>query len=157
MAILSTLKLASMAMSVKGWIIKNWKLAIVLGLCGVIFYQNTMEFEILKPFGLRTIPGVYQEIDELKRDIDVLEQQLEECEGSRVRLAESIADTNRQVKEWFDISQDVQRENARIKQDIADLQNTTQQTVETILAEPAPETCEAAIQFLREAAIGDQQ
>lgn len=128
----------------------NWKLAVFALLAGFIFYQNFVSFEILKPFGFRTIPGILQDNED---QIHVLSEQLAECEGSRERLKDAVESTNEQIQKWVDLSQKLQADQTRLSSALVDLKTKSTSELEIILQGPIPQTCEGAVKLLKEAVI----
>ena len=129
-------------------LLKNWKLALFGALLAFIFYQNYMTFEILKPFGFRTVPGVVQDYEDQVR---VLTAQLAECEGSRERLKGAIESQNAQIQKWVDLSKTLQANQAQLSTALVDLKRKSTAELEIILSGPVPQTCEGAVKLLREA------
>lgn len=129
-------------------LLKNWKLAIFAILVGFIFYQNYVSFELLKPFGFRTIPGVLQDSED---QIRVLTAQLAECESSRENLKGAIQATNDQIQKWVDLSSKLQANQTQLSTALVDLKKKSTAELEIILQGPIPQTCEGAVKLLREA------
>lgn len=130
-------------------LLKYWKQILLGGILLTIFYQNFMTLELLKLFGVRTIPGITLEYH---KKIDIKEQQLAECEDGRELLKRKIEAVNTEIDKWSKLSSQLQTEHDVLATELAELQRKSQQTVDDILNEPTPETCESAIEFLREAA-----
>ena len=127
-----------------GTIVKNWKIVLFGCLIAFIFYQNYMTFEVLRPFGIRTIPGITQEIDKTKNELNV-------CEVSRTSLKEAIDSTNDQINHWVRLSTSLQKQHDKLSEELVRLKKKSEEDVNAILNEPHPKTCEAAIQYLRDA------
>ena len=147
-AIFSPAKIIGLLSNLVGFCVKYWKQILFIGMAGTIFYQNMMAFEALKWVGLRTIPGVEQEYQER---IDVLQQQLHECEMSRQELKGAIEATNAQIDKWSQVSEDLQRQHNNLKGQLREMREKSDKRVQNILKEPVPKGCEAAIQYLRDA------
>jgi len=136
-------------------LLSNWKLAIFGLLIAVIGYQNFVSFEILKPVGLRTVPGVLQDLEkETERanaQIRIMAEQLTECDLSRERLKDKIAERNAEIDKWVAISTDLQENQTELSTALIELKKKSTTAVEIILEGPIPQTCEGAIKFLRDA------
>ena len=141
-------KIMGLIGNVAGFVIKYWKQCLFIGMAATIFHQNFMDKELLKWFGVRTIPGI-------ERELVVKEQQLAECEISREALKREIEAVNAQVEKWADVSKQLQNQHDDLVQEIGKMREKSQQAVQDILDGPTPESCEAAIEFLKEAAQGD--
>ena len=132
-------------------LLKNWKMALFGILIAVIAYQNTVSFEFLRIVGLRTVPGVLQDVEKAERKASVLAEQLTECELGRETLKDEIADTNAQIQKWIDLSQMLQQNQTQLNQALIDLKTKSTAELEIILSGPIPQTCEGAIKLLRDA------
>lgn len=132
-------------------LLKNWKLAIFGLLLAFIFYQNYVSFELLKPFGFRTIPGMQQDLEEAERIVLVRDQQLEACEEGRTVLKAEIETTNAQIDKWAALTAKLQGEQSQLTTTLANLQEKSKAELEIILSGPIPQTCEGAVKLLREA------
>ena len=147
--------LAGPASGLVSMLLSNWKLAIFGIFIAVISYQNLMAFEILRPFGLRTVPGVLQEVEEVQEKADnqirIMAEQLTECELSRERLKDDIAERNEEIQQWVDLSTQLQANQTQLSAALIELQKKSQQDVEIIIQGPIPQTCDGAIKFLKDA------
>ena len=132
-------------------LLKNWKMAIFGILIAVIAYQNTVSFEFLRIVGLRTVPGVLQDVEKAERQVSILAEQLAECELGRETLKDEIAETNLQIDKWIELSQGLQQNQSTLSQALIDLKTKSTAELEIILSGPIPETCEGAVDLLREA------
>jgi len=135
--------------------LKNWKIGLFAILIAIIVYQNTVSFEFLKPVGLRTIPGMEQDIvkiqEQADRQVRIMAEQLAECEISRETLKDEIAASNAEVEKWVALSQSLQQSQNDLTQTLIDLKKTSTAELEIILQGPIPQTCKGAIKLLREA------
>lgn len=130
------------------FVIKYWKECLVAGLVATVFYQNFMTTEWLKWVGVRTIPGI-------ERELVVKTEQLEACEDSREELKSEIESVNTQIDQWASVSQQLQSQHDELVAEIGEMRRRSEEAVQDILEGPTPETCEAAIDFLKDAAQGD--
>ena len=147
--------IAGPAGSIVTALLSNWKLAIFGLLIAVIGYQNFMSFELLRPVGLRTVPGVIQDMEEAVEDaqnqVRIMAEQLAECEISRETLKDEIEDTNAEIQKWVDISNELQQSQSELSTALIELQRKSTAEVEIIVQGPIPQTCKGAIKFLRDA------
>lgn len=145
-AIKALFSLTNIVGSVKktiAFVVENWKECAIAALIGTVVYQNFFETEWLKWFGLRTIPGLEQEID-------IKKEQLQTCELSRERLKGAINSTNEQIDRWADLSQDLQQSHDKFVDQLDQMTEQRKKAAQEILNEPTPKTCEAAIQYLKD-------
>lgn len=131
-------------------IISNWKVILFGGLVAVITYQNTMTWEVLRPFGLRTIPGIIQDSAET---IQIKQEQLDQCELGREKLKGEIEATNAQIDKWANLSQQLQNNQSKLSEELLKLKQKSDQEVQQILEQPVPPSCNEAMDLLRNAAI----
>ena len=128
-------------------VLKQWQMIIILALLALAYYQNHMEIEWLGWAGFRTFPGIELELKQTK-------EQLEECENSRTELKGSIEESNRQVDKWFNVSEQLKREQAKLNESFIRFKAESAKQVQEILDAPSPATCDGAIQYLRDSAQG---
>lgn len=145
MAIFSALAIKSALSNSLGFILKNWKEMLLGGALAMVVYQNASDTEWLKWVGFRTIPAIEQELDNTR-------QQLQTCEESRAELKGQIASTNQQIDKWADVSEKLQGVIEKQEQQLNQMKRDNEEAVQQILDGPTPKTCEAAIQYLRDAA-----
>ena len=131
------------------FVIKYWKQLAVISMFLIIVYQNFMTFEALKWIGLRTIPGIEQQHSQ---QVFVLTQQLDACERGRQLLKSEIQDTNNRIQAWSEKTQQLQQQRDQLTDKLAKLQKQSDQTVQQILTQPTPQTCEQAIEYLKDGA-----
>lgn len=130
------------------FIFKYWKQIAIVGMIGTIFYQNFMAFEALRLVGIRTIPGI---IHEYKEELDVIEQQLQECEASRATLKHAINERNAEIERWVITSKNLQKDHDQLVKQIATMRQKSRDSINKVLKEPTPANCESSIQYLRDA------
>jgi hypothetical protein len=136
-------------------LLKNWKVALFGILLAIITYQNTVSFEILRPFGVRTIPGLVQdhekELAKARREVRIAQEQAIECDLSRERLKGEIAATNAQVEKWVALSNKLRADQGKLSEELLKLKQQGEQEVQIILEGPIPQSCDGAMKLLREA------
>lgn len=138
-------------------IIQNWRVIVFGILVAIIVYQNKMEWEVLSPFGLRTVPGVIQEYEDqladAKEQVRVAQEQVTECDLSRERLKGAIEATNAQVEKWAALSNKLQLQHDHLSDELIRLNEQSEIQVQMILDGPIPQTCEGAIKLLRDSVV----
>lgn len=127
------------------FVIEHWKEVTVACMLGLILHQNFMQFEMLKWAGIRTVPGVEQELS-------VKNEQLATCKENVATLKGEIKGLNTQVDKWADVSSQLQDQHNQLVAELADMREKSEKAVEDILNDPTPETCKDAIQYLKDAA-----
>lgn len=132
-------------------LLKNWKMAVFALLIAIIAYQNTVSFELLRPFGLRTIPGLEQDIAKAEEKVRQAQEQVIECDLSRERLKGAIEATNAQVERWAALTNRLQTEQSNLTEELIQLTEQTNTEIQVVLDGPVPQTCEGAIKLLRDA------
>lgn len=128
--------------SMAGMALKYWKELLVVGMLATIIYQNTFEKRYF--LWANTIPFLELQIVEYEKAVD-------EMEAANVLLTETIVKRNDQIDEWKEKSQELEKKNAMLSGQLELLRELTNSEVDTILAEPTPVSCEAAIDYLRDA------
>lgn len=131
------------------FVIVHWKEVAVACMLFTIFHQNFMQLELLKWFGVRTIPGITQEYEE---KLGVKSEQLAECELGRAELKGEIDALNTQVDKWASVSSQLQTQHDELVAELSEMRKKSEQAVQDILAGPTPESCEAAIKYLKDSA-----
>lgn len=120
---------------------KNWK--VILGACllGVVLYQNMSGVRFF--FGFETVPA-------LKKDIVILEEDAATLKLNNKTLSDTINDRNEEIDKWSELTDKLEAQMVQLEKDIADIRTETDQEVDDILNQPTPQTCEKAIDYLRE-------
>lgn len=131
------------------FVVKYWKQILVIGMIVTILHQNFMQFEMLKWAGVRTIPGITQEYEQ---KLQVATEQLEECEAGRIELKSSIDTLNTQIDKWANVSSQLQTQHDELVLELTKMRKKSEQIVQDILSGPTPESCEAAMKYLRDSA-----
>ena len=140
-------KIAELGMKAFAFSIEHWKeIAVALMLCTII-YQNTFEKRYF--FWVNTIPYLQNVIAQQQEVID-------EVVEANNTLSAAIETTNRQIEEWKQVSEQLERDNAALSGELKGLRQSTLDQVELILRGPTPVGCEAAIEYLRQGIPGLQ-
>ena len=136
-------KIPSFIGSIFGFLIRNWKPVVIIGMLVLILYQNFMKTEWLKWIGIRTIPGLIQQ------QHDYVEA-LRLCEDSRTALKMSIERRNEEIDAWARKSEELQNEHNRLSEELLKMKDEADQQIEQILNAPTPNSCKSAMDYLRQ-------
>ena len=128
--------------SMIGFALKYWKEIAVVTMLATIFYQNTFEKRYV--FFINTIPYLELKLEEYEKAIDKIE-------AANHTLSAAIDKRNSQIEEWKAKSIELEKKNAVLSGQLELLRQLTDQEVEDILAGPTPQSCDAAIDYLRDA------
>ena len=123
------------------YFIEHWKEILVIGMAVTIFYQNFFETRFF--FGFETIPS-------LEKRLEKSENNLKTCVSGNELLSKTIDKRNEEIGKWKKISKGLEKKNAELANLLGDLRKSTDQQVEAILGEKAPDSCKASIEYLRE-------
>ena len=123
------------------FVMKYWKQMIVISMVAFIYYQNN--FETRRLFGVDTIPYYQQELQNAKDDAEHHKQQTEQ-------LIQRFKDVSAEVMEWKKKSETLEQEYKELAGKLIDMRQANQAEVTTILQDATPESCEAAIEYLRQ-------
>lgn len=147
--------LAGPAGAILPQLLKYWKVVLFAALIGLIAYQNTVSFEFLRIVGIRSVPGVLQDLEEVKEEADrkvaIAEEQLAACEAGRETLKAEIERTNNEIARWVALSEQLQADQSTLQSALIDLKQKSTAELEIILQGPIPQTCEGAVKLLRDA------
>ena len=118
-----------------GWFLKNWKLvlslAIILGTVGTIWWQSN-------------------KIDKLEQQIAVEQLSKEFIQNELDHCKKQYDDLNRNIANLSTDSKKLQDSLDGLKPVLSKIRTNTNTTVEEILKKPTPESCDAAMDFIRE-------
>ena len=117
-----------------------WKELAVIGMIGLLLYQNFAEERFL--FFLETIPS-------LEIRLDIATSNFETCKTGNEVLTDSINQRNDEISQWKSLSDTLEERNEELSGIIEDNQQVTEEAVQEILSVPAPTTCKGAIDLLR--------
>lgn len=126
-------------------VMKHWQKFLVLLLVAIIYNQNFMTLQVFKVFGIETIPHLKQEWQLTKEDLD-------QCKQNKLVLESKIATLNDQIDRWAKVSSALQQKQNNLVAEIARLKAQSNQQVTDVLEGPVPESCEAAIDYLKQSA-----
>jgi DNA anti-recombination protein RmuC len=143
-------KMMAAASAVFQFVAKNWKQLAIAAMIGLIFYQNFIEHRFV--FGMNTIPHLQSKIVELEQELEVSRSNFEICQKGNQRLEEAIKQQNEQIAVLGDLTKQFDERFGELNDTLDNMRRDTNQTVQDILNAPTPETCEAALDYLRQAA-----
>ena len=111
------------------FVLKHWKVFLVLGLCGAVYIQH----------------GMIQ-----KRNLQIVELngRLETCANANEMLSNTLDNRNGEIKEWKAVSDKLQAQNDALTETITDIRTATDERAEEILSGTKPGSCEESIKYL---------
>lgn len=118
----------------------KWKEVALIALVATVIYQNMLDKRFFLP---ETIPHLESIIEERDQAIEI-------ATTANQELQKDIADINEQVQQWREVSDRLTNDNQLLLSNIENLQEITRSQVKSILNAPTPQSCEAAINYLRD-------
>ena len=111
------------------FVLKHWKIFLVIGLCGAVYVQH----------------GMIQ-----KRDIMIvdLNGKLTICADANEMLANTLDNRNDEISQWKEVSDKLQEQNDKLVGTITKIRTDTEEIAEQILTGPKPSSCEDSIKYL---------
>ena len=134
------------------FVVLHWKEVVVACMVCLILYQNFSAKQFL--FGLDTIPSLQAEIKDKQKELDQAKKDLQTCTEGNKKLEDAIVRQNEQIGMLGDLAKKFDEQFGILGKKIDKMRKDTDQTVKDILNAPPPQTCEAAMQYLHEAAKG---
>lgn len=129
------------------FIAKHWKVFVILGMLGCIWYQNFAKDRFV--FGLQTIPHLELQLVQNQKDITALKTYLATAVTANNKLTSDISSLNVVVGQWKGISDKLQKQNAVLQSTLDKQRIVNNKKVQDILNKKTPATCEESIVFLR--------
>ena len=123
------------------FVIEYWRECIIAVLLAVVLYQNKFETRFF--FGAQTIPA-------LEADLAVVKANLNTCVDGNKALSDAIDENNDKIEEYKALTEELEGSIAILKSDLEEARNKTAEEVEDILKDPTPQSCEKAIEYLRD-------
>lgn len=116
-------------LTLASFVLKHWKIFLVLGLCGAVYVQH----------------GMIQ-----KRDIMIvdLNGKLTICADANEMLANTLDNRNDEISQWKEVSDKLQEQNDKLVGTITKIRTDTEEVAEQILTGPKPGSCEDSIKYL---------
>lgn len=130
-----------------GFITTHWKEVLVGAILTLFAYVMFSPWQFL--FGLDTVPSLNKKIDAVQHALDIKQEQLNTCVESNEKLAAGIDDQNSHIKGWGDLSKKIDKSTQELKTKIDKSRQQSKKDVQSILDEPTPQDCAAAIDYLR--------
>jgi len=124
------------------FLIENWKILMLVGMIGIIAYQNLSGTRFL--FGAETIPSLERRLVEARVIIDT-------CKAGNDALSASIDKRNNEIQEWKNISNALENNIISLQDNLVIERTKTNIKVKSILTGKTPQSCKSAINYLREA------
>jgi len=122
------------------FIAKYWKQMIVAAMAGIIFYQNFFETRFI--FGSETIPSLEKRLEESQNN-------LKTCANDNELLSGKIEENNNRIKVYEKLTKKLEDARVVLGIELQKERKKTDKETEVILKDPAPKTCEKAIDYLR--------
>lgn len=126
-------------------VLAYWREIIIVLLASVVWYQNNFETRIF--FGAETIPALEKELVVAKNDLKI-------CAGANDTLSDAIEANNVRIHEYEVLTGEMQISINILEGELAEERIKTDAEVDVILNDPTPQTCEKAMDYLRDA--GDE-
>lgn len=123
------------------FVIEYWRECIIAVLLAVVLYQNKFETRFF--FGAQTIPA-------LEADLAVVKANLDTCVAGNKTLSDAIEENNQKIEEYKALTKELEGSIAKLEQDLEDARKVNEAEVNDILKGPTPESCEKAMQYLRD-------
>lgn len=136
-----------------GTFLANWKNYVFATITGLMLYTMFSPWQFL--FGLDTVPSLRADIHKIEARYNEARDSLAECKLANVKLSSVIDAQNDSIVRMGDISKKIDESSKKVMEKIDKLREQTKSDVEDILNEPAPETCQKAIDYLRDKAEGE--
>lgn len=111
------------------FVLKHWKIFLVLGLCGAVYIQHGM-------------------IQSRNLQIVDLNGKLVTCADANEMLANTLDNRNGEIDEWKAVSDKLQAQNDALVGTISKIRTDTEKIAEDILAGAKPGSCEESIKYL---------
>lgn len=134
------------------FVIEHWRGILLSLLIGLMMYQNFSAKQFL--FGLDTIPSLQAENEALKAQVAVAATQLQVCADGNKTLTDAIDAQNKALQDLGGLTAKMDSEFKKLNETVNKIRKDTNKTVKDILDAPTPQTCEEAMQFLRDG-VGD--
>lgn len=125
-----------------GFIASYWKIFLIGVLAAIIWYQNVPETRWL--FGAETIPA-------LEADLVVVKKNLQTAIDGNKELSDAIDEYNARVEAYKQLEIKMRKDIDKLQGELDIARTTTNTEVDIILNDPTPQSCEKAIDYLRDA------
>jgi hypothetical protein len=121
-------------------LLDHWQTIVIAVLLSIVFYQNTFDTRVF--FWADTIPYLRNLTEEQRDQIDFVA-------NANEMLSNVIERNNERVEEFRVLSVEADQKRIAAEAENEVLRNRTMTQVTKILQAPTPQSCEAAIDFLR--------
>lgn len=119
------------------FLMKNWQMLLIVSFLAFVYYLHQVK-----------IPSLEQEITELKFKVSM-------CEFNNNTLKGSISQFNNQISNWKSVSEDLQKRNDKLTNELIKMRNSVNIKAAEVLNIKTPKTCQDSIDLLKN--IGDLQ
>jgi len=124
-----------------GFVVKYWRECLIVLLGATFWYQNYADVRFI--FGMQTIPALEAELADSQENLRF-------CGKSNARLSDSIDKNNARIEEYEQLTKDLEASIIVLGNELTKEREQTDRDVEVILKDPTPQTCEKAIDYLRD-------
>ncbi len=124
------------------FIVENFREILIVSLLCICGYQNLADTRFI--FGSQTIPA-------LEADLKESQDNLKVCGDGNAKLSTAIDESNERIREYAELSEKLKSSIVVLNTKLAKKRADTNKEVKVILKDPTPETCKAAMDYLRDA------
>ena len=144
-------KMASVIPATVDVVMKHWQKFVIILMVAVIYNQNFMELQIFKIIGVETVPHLKQDLERKQNEINEQKIDFLRLQADYNELDSLLIKMNAEVDKWTTTSQSLQEKHNNLLAELEELKKQSDQQVTEVLAEPTPDTCDEAIDYLKEA------
>lgn len=137
-----------------GWLVANWKQVLAAAIIGLFLYQALSPVQFL--FGLETVPAQKAKVEKLKAELALKEQELATAMAANEGLANAIKEQNDKLTGWSDLSKKLDQSTEALVTEIRQSRRETNNKVDKILKGKTPQTCQEALQYLRDSIVSGE-
>ena len=123
------------------FVVQNWRECLIAVLLAIVLYQNRFETRFF--FGAQTIPA-------LEADLAVVKANLDTCIDGNDALSAAIDENNEKIEEYKALTKVLEESIADLQSDLVKARDETEAAVSEILKDPTPQSCEKAMEYLRD-------
>lgn len=134
------------------FVVEHWRGILIGCLVGLMLYQNFSAKQFL--FGMDTIPSLQVQTEKLEADLILSKDHLATCVKGNETLSEAIDAQNQALKDLGGLASKMDDEFKKLNESVNKIRKDTNKAVKDILNAPTPQTCEEAMQMLRDG-VGD--
>lgn len=118
-------------------VLKNWKAIVAFAVLGVAL------------FGFLHVRGLYKTIERKDHEISILQQRIDACKGNVEALETAIDQQNASIDAALKAGREAERRIRELEGELTEIEREHEREIKDILDRPRPETCEGAIDYLK--------